>query len=124
MSSTLLQASAAVFVLLSVGHTIKGGQWTADPRFKAIAGTKAWTCGTLGWYQGSGFFLLTGLLHWQWSQDPSLLQEPLNKAMAGIMNILLWTSTAWYAKHGINDTAIILAISAALQAFGVGKACL
>lgn len=44
--------------------------------------------------------------------------------MAGIVNILLWTSTAWYAKYGINDTAIVIATSAALQAFGVGKACL
>ncbi|KGO40850.1 hypothetical protein PEX1_091120 [Penicillium expansum] len=124
MSPTLLQASAAAFALLSVGHTIKGRQWTADPRFKAIAGTNSWTCGTLGWYQGSGFFLLTGLLHWQWSRDPSLLQDPLSKAMAGIVNILLWASSVWYIKHGINDTAIVLAISATLQAFGVGKACL
>ncbi|CDM30905.1 unnamed protein product [Penicillium roqueforti FM164] len=124
MSITLLQAPAASFVLLSVGHTIKGRQWTADPRFKAIAGTNLWTCGTLGWYQGSGFFLSTGLLHWQWSQDPSLLQDPLNKAMAGIVNIILWASSAWYAKQGIIDTSIVLGISAALQAFSVGKACL
>lgn len=44
--------------------------------------------------------------------------------MAGIVNILLWASSVWYIKHGINDTAIVLAISATLQAFGVGKACL
>ncbi|KGO77513.1 hypothetical protein PITC_037570 [Penicillium italicum] len=102
MSRTLLQASAAAFALLSVGHT-----WTADPRFKAIAGTSSWTCGTLGWYQ-------VRLLHWQWSRDPSLLQDPLNKAMAGTANVLLWASSVWYIKHGINDTALVLAISAAL----------
>lgn len=44
--------------------------------------------------------------------------------MAGIVNILLWASSAWYSKYGINDTAVVIAISAALQAFGVGKACL
>ncbi|KAJ5799979.1 uncharacterized protein N7518_002047 [Penicillium psychrosexuale] len=127
MSLTLLQASAASFVLLS----IKGRQWTADPRFKAITGTNSWTCGSLGWYQAHSIISLSqvltiviGLLHWQWSQDPSLLQDPLNKAMAGIVNIILWASSAWYAKHGITDTSIVLGISAALQAFSVGKACL
>ncbi|KAJ5479383.1 hypothetical protein N7530_004892 [Penicillium desertorum] len=124
MTPTLLQASAASFVLLSIGHTIKGREWTADPRFKAIKGTNSWTCGTLGWYQGSGFLLLAGLLHWQWSRDPTLLQDPVNKAMAGIANLLLWASSVWYAKYGIKDTSIVLGISAALQAFGVGKACL
>lgn len=44
--------------------------------------------------------------------------------MAGIVNLLLWASSVWYAKYGIKDTSIVLGISAALQAFGVGKACL
>ncbi|CAG7946670.1 unnamed protein product [Penicillium nalgiovense] len=125
MSPTLLQASAASFVLLSVGHTIKGREWTADPRFKTIKGTNPWTCGTLGWYQvRSTLALVSCLLHWQWSRDPTLLQDPVNKAMAGIVNLLLWASSVWYAKYGIKDTSIVLGISAALQAFGVGKACL
>ncbi|KAJ5817952.1 hypothetical protein N7447_007960 [Penicillium robsamsonii] len=128
MSPTLLQASAVSFVLLSIGHTIKGRQWTADPRFKAIARTNSWTCGTLGWYQVRWTldfdFGVLCLLHWQWAHNPSLLQDPVNKAMAGIANILLWASSVWYAKYGINDTAVVLGISAALQAFGVGKACL
>ncbi|KAJ5458249.1 hypothetical protein N7475_009637 [Penicillium sp. IBT 31633x] len=124
MSPSLLQASAASFVLLSIGHTVMGREWTADPRFKAIARTKPWASGVVGWYQGSGFFLLTGLLHWQWARDPSLLQDPLNKAIAGIANVLLWASSIWYAKHGINDGAFAVGVSAALQAFGVGRACL
>ncbi|OQE44412.1 hypothetical protein PENCOP_c002G00153 [Penicillium coprophilum] len=68
--------------------------------------------------------VVPGLLHWQWARDPSLLQDPVNKAMAGIANVLLWASSVWYAKHGINDTSVVLGISAALQAVGVGKACL
>ncbi|KAJ5875933.1 uncharacterized protein N7529_001517 [Penicillium soppii] len=119
MSPSLLQVSAGSFVFLSVAHTIMGKQWTSDPRFKAIAGTKPWASGTVGWYQGSGFLLLTGLLHWQWSRDPSLLQDPLNKAIAGLVNVVLWASSAWYAKYGINDTASVVGLCAALQAWGV-----
>jgi hypothetical protein len=61
----------------------------------------------------------TGLLHWQWSRDPSLLQDPLNKAIAGLVNVVLWASSAWYAKYGINDTASVVGLCAALQAWGV-----
>lgn len=70
----------------------------------------------------SYFLTETGLLHWQWSRDPSLLQDPLNKAMAGLMNILMWASSAWYAKHGISDTALVVGLCAALQAWAVSKA--
>ncbi|KAJ5782800.1 hypothetical protein N7457_004574 [Penicillium paradoxum] len=124
MSPSLLQASAASFVLLSLGHTAAGREWTADPRFKSIAKTKPWASGTVGWYQGSAFFMLTSLLHWQWARDPSLLQDPLNKGMAGIVNALLWASSVWYVKHGINESAFAVGLSAALQAFSVVKACL
>ncbi|KAJ5327166.1 hypothetical protein MYU51_017587 [Penicillium brevicompactum] len=122
MSPSLLQISAGSFVLLSVGHTIMGREWTSDPRFKAIAGSKPWASGTVGWYQGSGFLLIAGLLHWQWARDPSLLHEPLTKAIAGIMNVLLWASSFWYAKHGIKDTASVVGLCAALQAWAVAKA--
>lgn len=74
--------------ILRINHSqIMGKQWTSDPRFKAIAGTKPWASGTVGWYQvrqltipsmswimqsgfkltntyhyqGSGFLLLTGI---------------------------------------------------------------
>ncbi|KAJ5340895.1 hypothetical protein N7541_010019 [Penicillium brevicompactum] len=122
MSPSLLQISAGSFVLLSVGHTIMGREWTSDPRFKAIAGSKPWASGTVGWYQGSGFLLIAGLLHWQWARNPSLLHEPLTKAIAGIMNVLLWASSFWYAKHGIKDTASVVGLCAALQALAVAKA--
>lgn len=63
-----------------------------------------------------------GILHYQWSRDPSALQDPLNKAMAGIINILLWVSSAWYAKYGVKDNCVAVGLSAALQAFAVFKA--
>ncbi|CAG8121608.1 unnamed protein product [Penicillium salamii] len=122
MSPSLLQISAGSFVFLSVAHTFMGRQWTSDPRFKAIKGSKPWACGTVGWYQGSGFMLVAALLHWQWSRDPSLLQEPATKIIAGLTNVLLWASSVWYARNGINDTASVVGLCAVLQAWAVTKA--
>lgn len=39
--------------------------------------------------------------------------------MAGIVNLLLWASSAWYAKNGIVDTTVAVGLSAALQAYAV-----
>lgn len=63
--------------------------------------------------------LYLGILHYMWSQDPTQLNDPLNKAMAGIVNLLLWASSAWYAKNGIVDTTVAVGLSAALQAYAV-----
>jgi hypothetical protein len=41
--------------------------------------------------------------------------------MAAIVNVLLWTSSAWYAKHGINENMIAVGLSAALQGAAVLK---
>lgn len=70
---------------------------------------------------GGLYEISPGILHYQWSHDPSALSDPLNKAMAGIVNVLLWTSSAWYATHGIKDNAIAVGLSAALQGAAVLK---
>lgn len=51
-----------------------------------------------------------------------MLQDPLNKAMAGIVNVLLWASSAWYAKYGVKENAVAVGLSAVLQAYAVLKA--
>ncbi|KAJ5092154.1 hypothetical protein NUU61_007024 [Penicillium alfredii] len=128
--SLTLQASALSFLSLSIGHTLcvliplfvlqlSGKEWTANKAFKSISGSQPWACGTVGWYQGSAFFFVTGLLHYQWSQNSVAFQDPINKAIAGIINILLWTSSAWYAKYGVKQNAWAVGLSAALQAWGV-----
>ncbi|CAG8039866.1 unnamed protein product [Penicillium olsonii] len=66
--------------------------------------------------------LVAALLHWQWSRNPSLLQDASTKAIAGLINVLLWASTVWYAKNGINDTASVVGLCATLQAWAVTKA--
>ncbi|OOQ90874.1 hypothetical protein PEBR_02959 [Penicillium brasilianum] len=117
--SRSLQASALTFVILSIGHTVQGRQWTAEKVFKNIKGSKPWACGTVGWFQGSAFLLMTAILHYQWSNNPAALQDPLNKALASIANAILWASSAWYAKTGVTDNAVSVGLSAALQAYAV-----
>jgi hypothetical protein len=68
-----------------------------------------------------GGSLSPGILHYQWSRDPSALSDPLNKAMAGIVNVLLWASSTWYAKNGIKENAVAVGLSAALQGAAVLK---
>jgi hypothetical protein len=41
--------------------------------------------------------------------------------MAGIINVLLWSSSAWYVKNGIFPNVIACGLAASLQAFGVLK---
>ncbi|PWY85932.1 hypothetical protein BO70DRAFT_378642 [Aspergillus heteromorphus CBS 117.55] len=122
--SRSLQASALSMACLSIGHTIGGRQWTSDPAFGVITGTKPWACGIVGWFQGSAFFMMTGLLHYQWASNPRLLQEPTNKAIAVIMNGLLWASSAWYFRHGIKENGWVVGFGAALQAWAVARAWL
>ncbi|PTU21590.1 hypothetical protein P175DRAFT_0434646 [Aspergillus ochraceoroseus IBT 24754] len=119
----MLQASALSFIALSIGHTIGGRQWTLDPAFTLIPGTKPWACAIVGWYQGSAFFFMTGLLHYQWSRNPRALYDPTNKAIAIICNALLWTSSAWYFRTGIKENGWVVGSAAALQACAVIRAC-
>ncbi|KAJ5449807.1 uncharacterized protein N7458_006256 [Penicillium daleae] len=103
--SRSLQASALTFLVLSIGHTVQGRQWTADKGFKNIKGSRPWACGTLGWFQ--------------WSNNPAALQDPLNKALACIANAILWASSAWYAKTGVKDNTVSVGLSAALHAYSI-----
>lgn len=62
-----------------------------------------------------------GVLHYQWSRTPSLLNDPFNKIIAGMINATLWASSAWYTKHGVKDSAVVVALSAALHGAAVLK---
>ncbi|KAJ5612800.1 hypothetical protein N7510_005994 [Penicillium lagena] len=117
--SRSLQASALTFALLSIGHTLGGKEWQSDPRFKSLARTRSWSCAKVGWYQGSAFFLITGILHYQWSHNPQALQDPLNRAMAGLVNALLWASSGWYFKNGVKDNGWAVGLSALWHAYSV-----
>lgn len=70
-------------------------------------------------FADKGFVFPLGILHYQWSNNPAALQDPLNKALASIANAILWASSAWYAKTGVKDNAVLLGLSAALHAYSV-----
>ncbi|KAF7616074.1 hypothetical protein AFLA_009576 [Aspergillus flavus NRRL3357] len=110
-SSRSLQASAFSFAILSIGHT-------------DTSSTKPSACGIVGWYQGSAFFLMTSLIHYQWSRNPRTLQDPTNKAIAIVTNALLWVSSVWYFRTGIKENGWVVGLGAALQAWAVGRASL
>ncbi|RAQ65175.1 hypothetical protein COH20_006905 [Aspergillus flavus] len=80
-----------------------------------------WDC---CWYQGSAFFLMTSLIHYQWSRNPRTLQDPTNKAIAIVTNALLWVSSVWYFRTGIKENGWVVGLGAALQAWAVGRASL
>ncbi|KAI2791472.1 hypothetical protein POX_c04333 [Penicillium oxalicum] len=88
-SSRSLQATALTYLVLSIGHT------------------------------GSAWLLISGILHYQWSKDPAVLQDPLTKAIAGISSAILWASSVWYAKTGVKDNAVLVGLSAVLQTYSV-----
>ncbi|KAJ5902365.1 hypothetical protein N7495_002893 [Penicillium taxi] len=104
--SRSLQASALSFFLLSVGHTVDNGLLKRSLRVFPVP-----SHGLAG--------LSDGLLHYQWARNPAALNDPLNKIMAGIVNAALWASSAWYAKNNIMDTAWVVGLAAALQAYAV-----
>ncbi|RAK79317.1 uncharacterized protein BO72DRAFT_525990 [Aspergillus fijiensis CBS 313.89] len=117
--SRTLQASALSFIALSIGHTLGGKQWTADPAYTIISNSKPWALGIVGWFQGSAFFFTTGLLHYQWARNPLALRDPTNKAIALITNAMLWASSAWYLRHGIKENAVVVGMGAVLQGVAV-----
>ncbi|KAF7718379.1 Uncharacterized protein PECH_001024 [Penicillium ucsense] len=117
--SRSLQATALTYLVLSIGHTVQGRDWTAEKLFKNIKGSRPWACGTVGWFQGSAWLLMSSILHYQWSHNPAALQDPLTKAIAGISSAILWASSVWYAKTGVKDNAVLVGLSAALQTYSV-----
>lgn len=62
---------------------------------------------------------MTSIIHYQWSRNPLALQDPLNRAVAGVVNALLWASSGWYFKNGISDNGWAVGLSAALHAYSV-----
>lgn len=96
----------------------------------------AYTCSTVGWYQGSAYLVLTGtsyslmkqwfsiltnpflaLLNLHWAQNPKALEEPLNRAMAALITLIAWSSSAWYLRRGVKASGILTATAGLFQAW-------
>ena len=91
-------------------------------------------CSTVGWFQGSGYLVLTGmpsllyiqctltdlflaLLNLQWSLNPQALDEPLNRAIAGLLTLIAWGSSVSYLRGGVKSSGLITAAAGAFQAW-------
>lgn len=57
------------------------------------------------------------LVTYNWSLDPELLRNPINKAVAVIMTAVMWGSSGWYFKRGIPGNGVVVAVMGALQAY-------
>ncbi|KAI9932621.1 hypothetical protein ASPWEDRAFT_33514 [Aspergillus wentii DTO 134E9] len=113
-----LKISAASWLLVSLGHTISAKEWQSTPQFQKLP-TLASTCSRAGWYQGSAFFIMTALINYNWSQNPALLEEPVNKAIAGLITAIVWVSSGWYFKNGVKANGFATALAGAIQAWAV-----
>ena len=60
---------------------------------------------------------MKALLNYAWSQNPSLLQQPIHKAIAGVMVAIVWVSAVWYAKRGVGSNAAATALIGAVQGY-------
>ncbi|RMJ26937.1 hypothetical protein PHISP_02186 [Aspergillus sp. HF37] len=115
-ASKPLQTTAIGWVLIAAGHTLSARDWQTLPKFHQLPNL-AYTCARAGWFQGSGFFLMTALLNYHWSQNPEQLRLPVNKAVAALATAIVWASSAWYVKRGVNATGAVVAAMGALQAW-------
>ena len=59
------------------------------------------------------------LINYSWSQTPSLLQQPINQAIAALMTGIVWASSAWYLRRGVLANGIVVAVMGAVQAWAV-----
>ncbi|KAL4923580.1 uncharacterized protein BDV17DRAFT_296211 [Aspergillus undulatus] len=113
---TALQTTSFAWVLISLGHTLGAKDWQSSPAFRALP-DNAHACARIGWYQGSAFFLVNALLNYNWSQSPEQLKNPINKFIAVLMTAVMWGSSGWYFKKGVNQNGVVVAIMGALQAW-------
>ncbi|KAJ6026918.1 uncharacterized protein N7446_004479 [Penicillium canescens] len=133
---TLLNAAGYGSLLVAIKHAASGRQFQRLPQYQALPNI-AYTCSTVGWYQGSGYLILTGislfqlleheisfltssalaLLNFQWARNPKSLEDPLNRAMAALVAIIAWASSAWYIGRGLKASGIVTAGAAIFQAW-------
>ncbi|TQW01254.1 hypothetical protein IF1G_01185 [Cordyceps javanica] len=116
-----LEITAGAWLLTSLGHTVNGRDWQSHAAIKALPQEQK-TCARLGWYQGSGFIFVASLLNYYWSKNPALLEDPIQKAIAGFLSAILGVSSVVYAANGVAANSVVTALVSALQAYAAFKA--
>ncbi|KAJ9298197.1 hypothetical protein DTO271G3_3802 [Paecilomyces variotii] len=113
---TLLTAAGYGSLLIAIKHAASGRRFQRLRQFQELPNI-AYTCSTVGWYQGSVYLILTAFLNLHWARNPKSLEEPLNRAMAVLLILISWASSAWYLRRGIKASGILTATAGIFQAW-------
>ncbi|KAB8224032.1 hypothetical protein RU639_010637 [Aspergillus parasiticus] len=111
-----LKAAAYGSLVLAFGHALSSRKFMRLRRFQELPSI-AYVCSTVGWFQGSGYLVLTALLNLQWSLNPQALDEPLNRAIAGLLTLIALGSSVSYLRGGVMSSGFITAAAGAFQAW-------
>ncbi|PSN64620.1 hypothetical protein BS50DRAFT_576049 [Corynespora cassiicola Philippines] len=111
----LLLAAAVAHGVLSLGHTTKGMEQFKHPGIRALP-TALRGAVTGGWYEGSVFFAILGILNYKWAQTGLL--DGADKAIASLITSLCVGFGVNYWRTGDRPTAVILSAVGILQAVG------
>ncbi|KAF1848387.1 uncharacterized protein K460DRAFT_364364 [Cucurbitaria berberidis CBS 394.84] len=118
-NNPLLLAAAVAHGVLALGHTTKGLDQFKHPSLNTLP-TALRGAVKAGWYEGSGFFLIMGILNFRWYKTG--ISDVYDKSIAGILVSLLVAAGAAYYRSGDKPTATTLAVVAILQGLGVRHA--
>ncbi|KAF1963411.1 hypothetical protein CC80DRAFT_432983 [Byssothecium circinans] len=115
----LLFATAVAHSLLSLAHTTKGLEQFKHPTLNSLP-TVLKSAVKIGWYEGSVFFAIMGILNYKWSQTGLL--DLADKSIVGLLVTLLFGAGQQYFRSGDKVTALILSIVGVLQGVAAQKA--
>ncbi|QKX61175.1 uncharacterized protein TRUGW13939_08322 [Talaromyces rugulosus] len=113
---TLLTAAGYGSLVVAIMHAISGREFQRIRQFQELPNI-AYVRSTVGWYQGSGYLILNALLNLNWAKNPQSLDDPLNRAMAAIMVVIAWASSAWYLRGGVKASGLLTAVAGIFQAW-------
>ncbi|OCL11545.1 hypothetical protein AOQ84DRAFT_373919 [Glonium stellatum] len=108
----LLQTAAIAHVLISLAHTAKGIPMFQEPAFRRLPPILLGAA-RAGWYQGSVFFAMMGLVNWKWATDG--FNDSIDLAIASLISVIYFGSSGWYVKTGDRPTAGVLSLVALFQ---------
>ncbi|KAH7410315.1 hypothetical protein DE146DRAFT_752023 [Phaeosphaeria sp. MPI-PUGE-AT-0046c] len=112
----MLIAAAVAHGVLALGHTTKGLDQFKHPSLSTLPAALRGAV-TAGWYEGSVFFAIMGILNYKWAQTG--IYDIYDKSIAGLLISLLAGAGVAYYKSGDKPTATTLAVVAIVQGLGV-----
>ncbi|KAL5410560.1 hypothetical protein PMIN06_006067 [Paraphaeosphaeria minitans] len=105
--------------LLSLGHTVKGLEQFKHPSTNQLP-PQLRGASQIGWYEGSVWFLIAGVMNYKWSQTG--LVDLADKTAASLLITLLFGAGASYWRVKDKPSAGVLLAVGVLQAIGARQA--